>query len=1061
MSEMQHHVVTSPTQSDVDLCIQNISAAASAIKSYLSNQDRPAEDVLRTASDVLAQAQKTLRLIDEQRQQSKAELENARQKIQDVDDLQTLLDILPVGIVISHDPQNHLMTINRTGSKILNLPPGTNPSKSAAGADQLPYQVLRDGQEVPVDELPMRYSAAHKVALYDVELDLRHNNGNVVNILEYASPLFDEKGAVRGSVGIIVDITARKSIEQRLAMLYQIARALAEANSISEAAGQVLRLICETVGWEYGALWLVDPAASLLKNEGVWYAGDSNFAQFAEAARFSAIKSAEPSLPGYVFQVGESLCIQRLEEFSTPDADEARQAGFCAAYLTPVYSGDKVVAILECLSTRSQIPDQNLTHLMDAVGNQIGIFLERKLLEEALSVRANHQQLLAQAGMALSASYDFQNRLKAIGKVIVPDLADWFAVDMIDANNILTRITATHVDPGKEQLIYQVQPTRAVDPNHEMTPQAEVLLTGQSLVFTDISRALLEETVRDPQLLEIVRQLDPVSSIVVPMIAHDRMLGICTFVHSGSRRHYSLSDLPLVEDIVRRTALALDNALLYAESQKLNVELERGVDERTAQLKMALDMVTNQMVERQHAEEEIRKLNAELELRIIERTSQLESTNRELNKEILNHLEARRKSGVLLRRTRELYRISQMMGTMRTPNEILSLLLSSSYLKNASRASIAILDKTWLEDEPPPEHCFILAEWNRGRRQPKFFNRRFTLEEYGLSLPVPYGQPILIPDIQSVMSLPDPVRKRFADLRTHSLIILPLVAGGEWYGLLSLPFNTRRMPNKDDLLHVRGLVDATSIAIKNIRLLEAESKARQEAETANDLKLKFLAMISHELRTPLTPIKGFATTLLAEDVIWTPDKQKEFLAIISRESDKLSDLIEQLLNLSRIEAGSLRISRKKLFMNNIINSALAQLQALTTQHELVLEIPTDLPPLYGDEQRITQVLTNLVGNAAKFSPVGSQIHISTHQEGEMIQVDVADEGPGIPPKYRERIFEAFRQVEMGTDTFTKGAGLGLAICKGLIEAQKGKIWVQEPSGPGTTMSFTLPVWKDR
>ena len=268
------------------------------------------------------------------------------------------------------------------------------------------------------------------------------------------------------------------------------------------------------------------------------------------------------------------------------------------------------------------------------------------------------------------------------------------------------------------------------------------------------------------------------------------------------------------------------------------------------------------------------------------------------------------------------------------------------------------------------------------------------------------------------------------------------------------------MTNKDDLLHVRGLVYETSIAIKNIRLLEAESKARQEAEKANDLKLKFLAMISHELRTPLTPIKGFATTLLAEDVIWTPEKQREFLMIISRESDKLSDLIEQLLNLSRIEAGSLRISRKKVPMITIINSALVQLQALTTEHELVLEIPIDLPLVFADEQRIAQVLTNLVGNAAKFAPIGTQITISAHQTGEMIQVDVADQGPGIPAKYRAGIFEAFRQVETFTDNLMKGAGLGLAICKGLIEAQKGKIWVQDRPEPGTIMSFTLPVSKD-
>ena len=143
-----------------------------------------------------------------------------------------------------------------------------------------------------------------------------------------------------------------------------------------------------------------------------------------------------------------------------------------------------------------------------------------------------------------------------------------------------------------------------------------------------------------------------------------------------------------------------------------------------------------------------------------------------------------------------------------------------------------------------------------------------------------------------------------------------------------------------------------------------------------------------------------------------------------------------------------------------MNSALVQLQALTAEHVLVLDIPPDLPPIFCDEQRIGQVLTNLVGNAAKFSPIGSQVTISAQQSGEMVQVDVADRGPGIPPEYRSRIFEAFRQVENGTDGLTKGAGLGLAICKGLVEAQNGKIWVQDQREPGTIMSFSLPVWKE-
>ena len=154
----------------------------------------------------------------------------------------------------------------------------------------------------------------------------------------------------------------------------------------------------------------------------------------------------------------------RFEDAHTQDVIEAKRAGFCSAFLLPVRRNDEGIAVLEFFSNHSQIQDRTLLNLLDAVGDQIGTFLEHKLLEEALAIRASQQELLAQAGMALSTSLDFQERLEVIVKVIVPDLADWFAIDMIDGNNTLSRVAAAHVDPAKEHLVYQLQPTRQLDP---------------------------------------------------------------------------------------------------------------------------------------------------------------------------------------------------------------------------------------------------------------------------------------------------------------------------------------------------------------------------------------------------------------------------------------------------------------------------------------------------------------------------------------------------------------------------------------------------------------------
>lgn len=257
------------------------------------------------------------------------------------------------------------------------------------------------------------------------------------------------------------------------------------------------------------------------------------------------------------------------------------------------------------------------------------------------------------------------------------------------------------------------------------------------------------------------------------------------------------------------------------------------------------------------------------------------------------------------------------------------------------------------------------------------------------------------------------------------------------------------------VLVFRDITERRRAERERAELLLREQAARAAAEEANDLKLQFMAMISHELRTPLASIKGFATTLLAPDVQWDRSSQEQYIEIISEESDRLAKLIEQLLDISRLQAGVMWVNRKPQQFSQIVAQAESQLHNLTNEHRLQLNVPPDLPLVNIDEQRITQVLTNLVDNAAKYSPTGTQIRVDAHSEDGFVQVDVSDEGEGIPPEDHASVFEAFRQIHRRPSQ--KGAGLGLAISKGLVEAHGGRIWIQEKPTSGTTVSFTLPV----
>jgi K+-sensing histidine kinase KdpD len=286
-------------------------------------------------------------------------------------------------------------------------------------------------------------------------------------------------------------------------------------------------------------------------------------------------------------------------------------------------------------------------------------------------------------------------------------------------------------------------------------------------------------------------------------------------------------------------------------------------------------------------------------------------------------------------------------------------------------------------------------------------------------------------------------------------MLFPLTAGRRCFGLLLFYFASPQHWSQEDYRHIQVFVDQVCVTLDNVRLFAAEAQARLEAERANAVKLRFLAMISHELRTPLTAIKGFATTLLATDVTWDAGEQRDFITIINEEADKLAELISQLLDLSRLQAGKLRIQPESRSLSEIIDAAMAQLESLAVQHRLVINVAPDLPPVRVDTQRIAEVLVNLVGNAVKYAPPATVITISAAACEASLQVNVSDEGPGIPLENRERVFEAFLQLENSLHQQGNGLGLGLAICKGLIEAHGGTIWVADTSS-GTTMSFTLP-----
>lgn len=252
-----------------------------------------------------------------------------------------------------------------------------------------------------------------------------------------------------------------------------------------------------------------------------------------------------------------------------------------------------------------------------------------------------------------------------------------------------------------------------------------------------------------------------------------------------------------------------------------------------------------------------------------------------------------------------------------------------------------------------------------------------------------------------------------------------------------------------------ALGNHVALALKNLQLAE---NAREVAalKKIDRLKTELLSTVSHELRTPLSSIKGYATTLMEHGDILAPEEAREFLEIIDSESDRLDELIRNLLDMSRLEAGVLRIDREPTDLSEVAKACMRRVQRHTERHQLLLEWETDYLADV-DASRIAQVLTNLMENAVKYSPDGGEIVTAAQAQGSMLQISVADQGVGIPQRDLHRVFDRFHRVEGEISKRVGGTGLGLAICQRLVEAHGGKIWVESRLGKGSTFYFTVPL----
>jgi len=230
-------------------------------------------------------------------------------------------------------------------------------------------------------------------------------------------------------------------------------------------------------------------------------------------------------------------------------------------------------------------------------------------------------------------------------------------------------------------------------------------------------------------------------------------------------------------------------------------------------------------------------------------------------------------------------------------------------------------------------------------------------------------------------------------------------------------------------------------------------------EVASKHKSEFLANMSHELRTPLNAIVGFSQVLKQKLFGEVNEKQDEYLDDMLTSADHLLSLINEILDLSKVEAGQVEREVAPFSLREALERGIVMVREKAVQHaiELKLDLDPSVGVVEGDERRIRQVVFNLLSNAVKFTPDGGRVDLSAAREDGEIVIAVSDDGPGIAPEDQERIFEEFQQAYAGDGQRPEGTGLGLALSRRLVELHGGRIWVESAPGEGSTFTFTIPL----
>lgn len=791
------------------------------------------------------------------------------------------------------------------------------------------------------------------------------------------------------------DVTEHKLSEMALNLLYDLTICVAKSKTASQAFTDILKIICENFNWSFGELWLLDPERKTMFIQNSWFDGTKpKYALFKERSKSFSFKKNE-GLLGQVWVKQHCHWVAFIED--DPNflrASIAKEAGFKSAIAFPICAQSDVIGVAVFLMEEREKEDYSIKTLLDTVGSQLGEFILRKEAEKKASLLAS---IVESSGNAI------------IGKDLQGTIISW--------NEGATRLYLYHRDEiiGKKSLfLYPEDRQDEIDLIHQKAIKGECLNNFETVRICKGGR-----------LINVSLNISPIKDI------DGKIIGFSTISYDITSRKQMESELKRVNTLQRAI---LDSAIYMVIStdskgiiQIFNKSAEQNLGYR--------------------AEELVGKFTPV----VLHDINEIEARALALSKELGESIPADFSTFIIKAKT-----------GIPDENEW------TFIRKDGSRFPV-LLCVTALFNQKNEITGFVgvirdLSEQKKFQKAIQEGENRFsTLVKNALDS-------VITTDNDGIIQSFNQASEKIFRYSMHDILgknVKSLLDDAEASTLLTFL-------SKNDVGEFNGISKEILGKRKNGEFFSAEISISQvvfdglpwfiwiirditERKKLDRLKDEFVSMVSHELRTPLTSIKGSLSLILGGKSGPINPQTEKLLEIALRNSNRLAAIVNDILDIEKIEAGSLVFNLGSYDLIPLIRSSVEFNKPFAEQSRVDLEFQEDFPSLMAsvDPQRLIQVLTNLLSNAIKFSPQGSKVIIKAENLQNKIRISVIDQGFGIPEEFHSRIFQKFVQVDSSDQRKKGGAGLGLNISKMIIEKFGGTIGFKSEINKGSTFFIDL------